>query len=289
MHLALGDGRLGLGVDPSTLLRLAAENGFTIVEPDSDAFFGASPAEREDFVSGIRERRLDWRLSALPGVIGTTVGDEAFTRLLAEVARRAPLLTGAGVTALSTWLAPANDEAPYAETWQLHRHRLDRLTPLLREHGLRLALEYVGPESWRRGRRHPFVHSLDETRRLIDETRDPECFGLVVDSFHWYTAGETPEDLRAVSADEVLGVDLNDAPRERELHEQQDLERALPGATGVIDGVGFLQALHDIGYAGPVYAEPFDAALAALPEHERVTAARTALEQVFDRAGVPVR
>jgi len=38
---------------------------------------------------------------------------------------------------------------------------------------------------------------------------------------------------------------------------QVDSVRALPGETGVIDIAGFLQALHAIGYSGPVTPEPF--------------------------------
>lgn len=285
MHLALSDGRLGLGLTLRALADLAEDCGYGGLEPDSDVFFASTPSEQQEFVTRIGERSLSWHLSALPGQLGTSTDEAGFDRLLAEVGRRAPVLAAAGVGAFSTWIAPANDEAPFPDVLDLHRRRLDRLAPVLREHGLRLALEYVGPATSRHGRRHPFVHTLAGTRELIAATRDPGAFGLLLDSFHWYTAGETAVDLRALSPGEVLGVDLNEAPR-RPREEQRDRERALPGGTGRIDAEGFLRAVHDIGYAGPVFAEPFDASLDPLPAATKASVAATALRRALVRAGV---
>jgi sugar phosphate isomerase/epimerase len=286
VHLALSAGRLGLSVDLQRLPVLAAQFGFAGVEPDSGSFFAAAADERGEFLHRIRERALDWRLSALPGALGTTSNDEQFELLLLEVRRRAPVLANAGVAAFSTWLAPANDEAPFGEVLELHRRRLDRLAPVLRAHGLRLALEYVGPLTWRKRRRHEFVHSLSGARRLIEGTQHAESFGVLLDSFHWHTAHETPGDIRLLSPDEILGVDLNDAVAGRVTDEQVDLERELPGATGGIDLTGFLQALHAVGYTGPVFAEPFGKANDALPDEARAAHAHSALGRVFRRAAI---
>lgn len=281
MHLALSAGRLGLTVGLGELLDLAGSSGFSGVEPDSSAFFAATATDRDEFTASLRERRFDWRLSALPGALGTTASDDEFDRLLAEVGRRAPVLADAGVVALSTWIAPANDDAPFGEVLRLHRRRLDRLAPVLRAHGLRLALEYVGPATWRRGRRYEFIHTLRGMLELIEDVRDPDRFGLLLDTFHWHTAHETPGDLRSLSAGDVLGVDLNDAVIDRAIDEQVDLERELPGETKIIDSSGFLHALRDIGYSGPVFAEPFGTANDVLPVGVRVANAHTALHRVF--------
>ena len=50
----------------------------------------------------------------------------------------------------------------------------------------------------------------------------------------------------------------------RSLAEQIDGERQLPGDSGLIDLKGFMQALVNIGYDGPVRAEPFNAKLNAM-------------------------
>jgi sugar phosphate isomerase/epimerase len=182
---------------------------------------------------------------------------------------------------MSAWLAPANDDTPYEETLRLHVERLDRLAPILGEHGLRLALEYVGPKTWRDGKKYEFIATLDGMRDLIARLSDPARFGLLLDTFHWYTAGETPETLAELSADDVLAVDLNDAPRGVERDDQLDMERAQPGATGVIDVHGFVRALRAIGFSGLVQSEPFSTALQSQPEEERVADARAALTAVL--------
>jgi sugar phosphate isomerase/epimerase len=86
----------------------------------------------------------------------------------------------------------------------------------------------------------------------------------VLDSWHWWTARETRDDLRRVQSRDVVAVDLNDAPAGIPLDDQKDNQRELPAATGVIPINDFVQALVEIGYDGPVRAEPFNAALNAL-------------------------
>ncbi len=63
--------------------------------------------------------------------------------------------------------------------------------------------------------------------------------------------------------------------------------RNLPGATGVIDIAGFLQALQSIGYDGPITPEPFYPALAELPsDAERLRVVGEAMDRIFRTAGI---
>ena len=85
---------------------------------------------------------------------------------------------------------------------------------------------------------------------------------------------------------QVVYVHINDAVAGVDVDEQLDDVRRLPGATGVIDLVGFLQALDRIGYDGPVAVEPFDVSLAALPTAERVRLAAESVRGAFAAAQV---
>ena len=109
--------------------------------------------------------------------------------------------------------------------------------------------------------------------------------GLVLDSWHWYCAGESPDDIRALSNRDVVACDLNDAPAGIPVDQQKDLVRDLPGATGVIDLKGFLGALVAIGYDGPVRAEPFKAELRKLPPDEAVARTARAMKAAFALIG----
>jgi len=84
----------------------------------------------------------------------------------------------------------------------------------------------------------------------------------------------------------VVYVHLNDARAGRGVDEQIDAERSLPGVSGVIDIVAFLQALRRMEYAGPVAVEPFDDTLKALPPAARVEAVADSLWAVWARAGL---
>jgi len=79
----------------------------------------------------------------------------------------------------------------------------------------------------------------------------------------------------------VVSVDLNDAPAGRKVDEQIDGQRDLPAATGVIDVRAFLGALNQIGYDGPVRAEPFKKEMRQLPPEEAVETTARALKKAF--------
>ena len=98
-------------------------------------------------------------------------------------------------------------------------------------------------------------------------SRRREC-GFLLDSWHWYTAHETAEDVRRLRPQQVVDVHVNDAPAGVEIDEQLDNVRDLPGATGVIDIATFLSALQHIGYDGPVMVEPFSERVCAMEREE---------------------
>lgn len=138
----------------------------------------------------------------------------------------------------------------------------------------------MGPKtSWSR-HRYPFIHTLAETKELLAEI-GLDHLGVVLDSWHWYTAAETVEDLRTLTNRDVVAVDLNDAPVGIPREEQIDLKRELPMATGVVDLKAFLGALQEMGYDGPVRAEPFNERLNAMPAEEAVAATARALRRAF--------
>ena len=96
-------------------------------------------------------------------------------------------------------------------------------------------------------------------------------------------AGDTADDLKALKANEVIAVDLNDAPAGIPKDQQVDGRRELPAATGVIDVGAFLSALNEIGYDGPVRAEPFNQAVNRMTKDEACAAASAALKKAFAR------
>ena len=144
-----------------------------------------------------------------------------------ELPAFASALKRAGASRVGTWLRPAHDQLTYIANFRQHARRLREAAAVLGNHGLRLGLEYVGPRTSWVSARYPFIHTLAETRELIAEI-GRDNVGLVLDSWHWYTAGETAVDLRGLTNRDVVACDLNNAPRSVPVDQQRDGVRELP-------------------------------------------------------------
>lgn len=214
--------------------------------------------------------------------------DRAFTRGLRALARAACLAGQLGSPWCYHWIEPASNELTFAENTARHVARVRPIADILADHGCRLALEPIGPLTLRTGARHEFVHSIPMALELLAAIDRPNV-GLLLDCYHWYTSRGTLDELHGLDASRVAYVHVNDAPAGVDVDEQLDQVRVLPGASGVIDLAGFLQALDGIGYDGPVAVEPFDAAVAGLAPAERVRAAGESLRSAFTAAGVTSR
>ena len=159
-------------------------------------------------------------------------GDEGpFRTGLKGLPEFAASLKRAGAGRVGTWIKPGHDRLTYLANFRQHAERLREVAAILGDHGLRFGLEYVGPKTSWTAARFPFVHTMAEMKELIAEI-GRDNVGLVLDSWHWYNAGETDADIRSLSPREVVACDLNDAPAQLPIDQQRDLLRELPCATG---------------------------------------------------------
>jgi sugar phosphate isomerase/epimerase len=278
MTMDLVCGNLGVKADLPTAIALAHRHGFESVAPDAGHLGRLTDNQLTDLLAGLKANGLTWGAAALP--VEFRNDDSVLKAGMSELPAFASALKRAGATRVGTWLRPGHDRLPYVANFRQHSRRLREVAVVLSDHGLRLGLEYVGPRTSWTSARYPFIHTLAEMRELIAEIGRNDV-GVVLDSWHWYTAGETVEDLRSLTNHDVIACDLNDAPRSVPLEQQRDGVRELPCATGVIDLRGFLRTLAAIGYDGPVRAEPFNATLRTLPAEAAVEATARAMKQAF--------
>jgi sugar phosphate isomerase/epimerase len=271
-------GAIGVRADQDEALRLAQLYGFESVQPSPGHLAKLSAGQLDELLGRLKEAKLVWGAAGLP--VDFRRDDATFDQGLAELPKLADGLRRAGASRVSTWLRPSHDSLTYLANFRQHVQRLRQVAQVLGDSGLRFGLEYVGPKTSWTASRHAFIHTLAEARELIAEI-GLDNVGLVLDSWHWYTAHETGDDLLTLGNKDVVACDLNDAPAGIPIDEQQDGTRELPAATGVIDLKTFLGALVAIGYDGPVRAEPFNQELNALDNEPAVERTAGAMKKAF--------
>ncbi|MGI4788528.1 MAG: sugar phosphate isomerase/epimerase family protein [Janthinobacterium lividum] len=210
--------------------------------------------------------------------------EDAWKAGLNDLPRLAEAAAAIGMTRTMTWIMPCSNEHQFDENKAFHVTRFTPVAKILGDHGISLGLEFIGPKTLRETQTHPFIYTMEDMLEMGREI-GPNV-GLLLDCFHWYTSHGTVDQLKALTPAQVVYVHVNDAPSGIPVDEQIDGNRDLPGATGVIDIVGFLQTLRSIGYDGPVTPEPF-VNLSALPsDAARLERVGAAMDDIWRKAGI---
>jgi len=282
MTMDLTPGAIGIEGDQREVIELAARHGFESVAPLGSELQAMSDGELDGLLGLLEERGLAWGAGGLP--VDFRGDDETFRRTSEGLSGYAKGLRRAGVTRVGTWLTPCSDTYTYRQYFDTVVTRLQPTARVLSDEGVRLGLEYVGPKTSWTSRKYPFIHTLAETVELVEAIGVPGV-GYVLDSWHWFLAEDTVDQIEALRNEDVVAVDLNDAPAGVPKDEQMDLSRELPVATGVIPVAAFLGALQAIGYDGPVRAEPFNKPLNAMDDDAAAATAAAALREAFALLG----
>ena len=278
--LALTPGSIGVTVkSQKELNELAAKHAFESVEPRGEELAGMSAEQLKETLADLTSKKLVWAAAGLS--VDFRKDDATFREGLGKLPAIAAGLQSAGATRMGTWLSSTHDQLTYRANFQLHADRLREIAKILKDHGIRLGLEYVGTQSVLVKGRYPFLHTLAETRELIAEIGTGNV-GIVLDTWHWWTANDTIEDLLSLKNEEIVSVDLNDAPVGLEKRDLIDTSRELPAATGVIDVASFVQTLIQIGYDGPIRPEPFNKTLNEMENDAACAATITAMKKAVN-------
>jgi sugar phosphate isomerase/epimerase len=91
----------------------------------------------------------------------------------------------------------------------------------------------------------------------------------MIDSWHLFRGGVTPDQLARTPGDRVFGVQINDGPAPTQVDPLREMTkgRMLPGE-GVFDLIDMIRTLDGIGSRAPIAIEVFSDRLAALPPAE---------------------
>ncbi|HEX8465394.1 MAG TPA: sugar phosphate isomerase/epimerase family protein [Abditibacterium sp.] len=277
----------GGGLPLDEYLALAARHDFSAVE------FNLEQAHQLGL-----ERAADLFESKglLPAVCGLPVEwrkDEAtFQAGLQKLPELAKFAQDLDCARSCTWVLPTGGSSlPDYRSNSLRR--FGKIAQILNENGVRFGLEFIGPHHFRTQPEQVWFYDIAGGLQVADEVNSlarSQNVGLLVDCYHWHTAGNGTMDLASIPLEQVVHVHVNDAVAGVALEDLQDGVRELPGTTGVIDIVGFLSTLAALGYDGPVAPEVFSQKLKAMTPDEAATAASRCLYGVLGAAGVkPLR
>jgi len=277
-YMLLSCGRIGVKASFPESVDLAVKYGFEGVDPNAEYFSRLSDDELKRLLDELKSKNLRLGAAGLP--VDFRKDEATFNEGLKKLPAVAATLEKAGVTRVSTWIMPCSNELTYLQNFRSHASRLRLCATILQDHGQRLGLEYVSPKTLWTSQKQPFLHTLSETKELLVAI-GTDNLGVQLDSWHWFNAGENEADLLTLRNQDIVTVDLNDAPAGIPLEKQVDSARELPAATGVIPVKVFLGALRKIGYDGPIQAEPFNAALRAMPTEQAVAATAAAMKKAL--------
>jgi sugar phosphate isomerase/epimerase len=198
--------------------------------------------------------------------------------LLEPAARSAARL---GIHRCSTWMLSFSNDFEYAENFKRHTNMLRLISEVLNEYGILFGVEYLGPISILQSGKYPFIHTLEQLLELCDAVGTGNT-GVLLDAHHCYCSGlkggEFAKYIR--NEREIALVHLNDDAPDKSLDEIKDSPRYYPGEPGGggNDLHGFMNALKQLNYTGPVVAEPFSAALKDMADGDQI--AQTVSESI---------
>ena len=273
LHPVVLNGRAGWPAQ----IDLAAQVGFPAVDVN------VTGAVKEGLAATLDRLKAK---KVLPGVCSFPVefrkDEEAFKKDLDQLETSAQMATSLGCPRMATWILSSSD-LPADENRRLHVRRLGAAAKVLERSGVRLGLEFLGPLHIRKQRPHEFVWRMNDMLALAREC-GPNV-GLLLDSWHWHHAGATLSDIAKAGRDAIVHVHFNDAAKQAP-EDVKDNERLMPGE-GVIDLVGFLQALHKLGYRDAASVEVFGRGLKDMPVEAAAQLSVNTARAVFEKAGVP--
>ena len=284
MYVSL-NGAVARGVGGADKVRLAAKVGYAGVDWD----LGPAKTAGVDATKALfAELKIRPTITNLPMARPLPFGGEqaVFQQALTQLAEDAAFCAAIGCQKMMVVLS-ATSPLPKAEQRKIVRDRLAAISEVIQRSNLRLGVEFLGVQQFRMGRAGgpppiPFIWTLSETVALAKDSGSN--IGAILDVWHWHHSGSTIADILAAGKERIVHIHVSDA-KAQPPEEVRDNQRVMPGE-GVIDLVGFFQALKKIGYDEGVSPEPLGRVPAEMSPEDGAKLALDTTLAVMKKAGV---
>jgi sugar phosphate isomerase/epimerase len=276
MYVSLNGTLTGGKVGWPDFVRLAAATGYGGADVNlAGAMTEGLDATRKLFA----EVKINPSNCGLP--LAATGAEDAFTKSMDTFEASVNFAHAMGCDRM-TLVMPASTRTPKDELRATILRRLLTVAPLLERNGIRVGLEFLGPQHLRTSSPHQFIWRMDE---MLEFAR--ECgpnFGLLLDAWHWHHAGGIADDIVKAGKSRIVVVHVSDAAK-KPPEDVRDNERLMPGE-GVIDLVGFFEALKTIGYTDSVSPEPLGRVPKSMTAEEGAKLGLETTRAVMKKAGL---
>lgn len=281
--IALNPGIIGVKANQQEAIDYAIQYGYEAVTPYINEVKNYSPGQLDELLAKMEINNLSWDSVNVP--VEYRRSKNQFNEEFKGLRSFTETMEKIGATRINTWIISTHPDLTYNENMRQHAYRLGECARVMKDHGIRFGLEYLGMRTLMTAQKYPFIGSMKEGKELIAEIGESNV-GFVLDSFHWYCADDTIEDIRTLTSEDIITVDLNDAREGFTRISQQDGKRELPLATGIINIKDFLQGLIDIDYGGPVRTEPFNQQLNEMDNDEALQTNMEAIKRTLELVGL---
>ncbi|MFH1267748.1 MAG: sugar phosphate isomerase/epimerase [Planctomycetota bacterium] len=212
--------------------------------------------------------------------------DDVFRPELEKLSEYAQVAAEIGCTRCVATIAPAGDKRPYHENFEFHRHRFFDVSQALEPFNIRLGIGFRAAANLRQSQAFQFIHDLDALSLLVNMIGAPNV-GILLDVWDLHVSGGSPENVRSLSAEQIVAVQLADVPAEdTPTAELTEASRRMPLEEGGIDLPAYIVALAEIGYKGPVSFKPDRSALKGRRRDPIVRQVAGAMDMIWKAAGL---
>lgn len=281
-RICLNPGIIGVSANQAQTLNYCIEYGYEAMISMPNELMNYSEAQLDELTGKMQDHDISWGSTNIP--VEYRKSKTQFNNDFQDLRKHCEIMEKVGASRMNTWVLSFHQELTYNENFKLHAYRLGECAKVMKDHGIRLGMEYLGPRTMMTSGKYPFIGSMREMKELIEAMGETNV-GFVLDSFHWYCADDNADDIRTLSPEDIITVDINDAMSNVARIDQKDGSRELPASTGVIDIKSFLQALLDIGYDGPLRTEPFNKSLNDLENQEALKLNLESINKAFALVG----
>jgi sugar phosphate isomerase/epimerase len=164
--------------------------------------------------------------------------------------------------------------------------RLSTVAGVLQQSNIRLGIEFLGPLYFRQPSpggppSEPFIWNMRDALALAKDCGSN--VGVILDAWHWHHSNSTAADILDAGAARIVHVHVSDA-KPSAPEDVRDNQRLMPGE-GIIDLVGFFQALKKAGYEEGVSPEPLGRVPASMTAEEGAKLALDTTLAIMRKAG----